>query len=305
MTDTKPTIGADSPGAGGDVLTHLDIKRMRRHQLRKRFFERKLAIVGLIASVGLVLLAVFAPWIAPFDPTKVDFEATFQAPSWDHWFGTDSLGRDYLSRVIFGARAAMQVGVGAVVLGFVIAVPIGLISGYFRGWTDAIIMRATDALLAFPFVILTIGFAVIFGPKLFIALIAIGISIVPRLVRVVRGEALSLREEEYVAAAVAGGARHRTILFRHILPNMRNTLLVQATVLIPVTIIIESTISFLGLGVQPPQPSWGVMLARAQTELSASAYLAIFPGLAIAAATISFNLFGDGLRDVLDPKDYR
>ena len=145
----------------------------------------------------------------------------------------------------------------------------------------------------------------IFGPKLEIALIAIGISIIPRLVRVVRGETLGLREEEYVAAAVASGARQRTILFRHILPNMRNTLMVQATVLIPVTIIIEAVISFLGLGVQPPQPSWGVMLSRAQTELGDAAYLAIFPGIAIATATISFNLLGDGLRDIFDPKDYR
>ena len=303
MTATEDQAGDIMPDDG--ATSGLDIKKMRRRQLRKRFFERKLAVIGLVMALSLIFVALFAEWIAPYDPTKVDFGATFQSPSWEHPFGTDSLGRDYFSRVLKGTTAAMQVGVGAVVLAFIIGVPIGLVSGFYRGWIDGIIMRVTDSLLAFPYVILTIGLAVIFGPKLEIALIAIGISIVPRLVRIVRGETLSLREEEYVAAAVASGAKQRTILFRHILPNMRNTLMVQATVLIPVTIIIEAVISFLGLGVQPPQPSWGVMLSRAQTELGDSAYLAIFPGLAIATATISFNLLGDGLRDVLDPKDYR
>ncbi len=303
MTAIKEPPDVNAAADGTDST--LDIKKIRRRQLRKRFFERKLAVIGLVMATSLIFVAFFAEWIAPYDPTAVDFENTFDSPSWEHWMGTDSLGRDYFSRVLKGTTAAMQVGVGAVVLAFLIGVPIGLVSGYYRGWVDAVIMRLTDSLLAFPYIILTIGLAVIFGPKLEIALLAIGISIIPRLVRVVRGETLGLREEEYVAAAVASGARQRTILFRHILPNMRNTLMVQATVLIPVTIIIEAVISFLGLGVQPPQPSWGVMLSRAQTELGDAAYLAIFPGIAIATATISFNLLGDGLRDIFDPKDYR
>ena len=288
--DVRPTTGAE-------------LRALRRRRLVRRFFRRKLAVIGLVAASLTMAVAVFAPLLAPYDPSAVDFANVFDAPSASHWLGTDELGRDVLSRIIFGSRAAMQVGVGAVALGFLCAVPIGLVSGYVRGWVDAVIMRIVDALLAFPFVILTIGFAAIFGPSLFLATVAIGISLVPGLIRIVRGETLALREEEYVAAAVANGAGTGTIMFRHLLPNMRNTLIVQATVLIPLSIIIESVVSFLGLGVQPPTPSWGVMLSRAQTELGTAAHLSVAPGVAILIATLAFNLLGDGLRDVLDPKD--
>jgi peptide/nickel transport system permease protein len=186
-----------------------------------------------------------------------------------------------------------------------VAVPIGLVAGYYRGWVDTVIARLTDVLLAFPFLILAVGLAAIFGPSLLNATLALGIAAVPPLVRIARGEALALREEDYVRAAVANGAGDAVIIGRHILPNMASTLLVQATVTIPAAIIGEAVLSFLGLGVQPPTPSWGVMLNSAQPWLSEAPSLAVYPGLAIVIAALAFNLLGDGLRDVLDPKTER
>ncbi len=186
-----------------------------------------------------------------------------------------------------------------------IAVPIGLIAGYYRGWVDSVISRVTDVLLAFPFLILAVGLAVILGPSLMNATIALGLGAAPGLIRVTRGETLALREEDYVRAAIANGAGDATILFRHIVPNMTSTLLVQVTVTIPAAIIGEAVLSFLGLGVQPPTPSWGVMLADAQSYLSLAPRLAVYPGLAIFLCALAYNLLGDGLRDVLDPRTTR
>ena len=226
-------------------------------------------------------------------------------PSGHHLLGTDELGRDQLSRVIWGARASIQAGVLATLLAMAVAVPIGLVAGYYRGWIDPVISRLTDVLLAFPFLILAVGLAAILGPSLLNATLAIGIGATPQLIRIARGEALALREEDYVRAAIANGASDPVVLGRHILPNMVSTLLVQATVTIPAAIIGEATLSFLGLGVQPPTPSWGVMLADAQSYLSQAPRLAVYPGLAILLCTLSFNLLGDGLRDALDPKTQR
>ncbi len=227
------------------------------------------------------------------------------SPSPPHPFGTDELGRDIFSRVIFGARASIAAGVLATVVAMVIAVPIGLVAGYYRGSVDMVIMRVNDALLAFPFLILAVGLAAILGPSLVNAALAIGLSYVPNVVRVTRGEVMALREEDYVEGAVANGANDVVILRRHILPNVMNTLMVQGTVLIPQAIIAESLLSFLGLGVQPPTPSWGVMLSSAQAYIDQAWWPALYPGLAIFVATLAFNLFGDGLRDVLDPKALR
>jgi peptide/nickel transport system permease protein len=199
----------------------------------------------------------------------------------------------------------MQAGVLATLVGMAIGVPIGLVAGYYRGWIDPVISRLTDVLLAFPFLILAVGLAAILGPSLLNATIALGVGVAPVLIRVARGEALALREEDYVRAAVANGAGDGTIIFRHIVPNMASTLLVQATVTIPAAIIGEAVLSFLGLGVQPPTPSWGVMLADAQSYLSQAPRLAVYPGLAIFLCSLSFNLLGDGLRDVLDPRTTR
>jgi peptide/nickel transport system permease protein len=283
----------------------LSPRARRRRLLVRRFLRRPFAVGGLVVALAFVLMAIFAPLIAPYDPNATDFEAILQTPSWEHLLGTDELGRDILSRIVYGARASIQAGVFATLLAIVFAVPIGLAAGYYRGWIDPVISRLTDVLLAFPFLILAVGLAAILGPSLLNATIALGLAALPGLVRVARGEALSLREEDYVRAAVANGAGDTRILGRHIVPNMTGTLIVQATVLIPAAIIGEAALSFLGLGVQPPTPSWGVMLADAQSYLTEAPRLALFPGLAIFFCSLSFNLLGDGLRDVLDPKTQR
>jgi peptide/nickel transport system permease protein len=278
----------------------------RRRRLRlRRFRRRPLAIVGLIVVLVFTVTAILAPLIAPYSASQTDFNAILAHPSREHLLGTDELGRDIFSRMVFGARASMLAGFLATLLAMAIAVPVGLVAGYYRGWIDPVISRITDALLAFPFLILAVGLAAILGPSLLNATIALGIGAVPGLIRITRGETLSLREEDYVRAAVANGGSDLTILGRHILPNMTSTLLVQATITIPIAIIGESVLSFLGLGVQPPTPSWGVMLASAQDFLDQAPRLAVFPGLAIAIAALAFNLLGDGLRDVLDPRTQR
>jgi peptide/nickel transport system permease protein len=278
--------------------------RTRRRVLR-RLRRRPMAVAGLTIATLFVLMALFAPLIAPYDPADTNFSAVLQAPSSAHIMGTDDLGRDVFSRVVYGARASLEAGVLATMLAMIIAVPLGLFAGYYRGWWDPVISRFTDVVLAFPFLIIAVGMAAIFGPSLRNVVVALGVTAVPWVVRVTRGEALALREQEFVRAAVANGAGDATILRRHLLPNMAGTLLVQATVWIPQAIIGEAVLSFLGLGVQPPTPSWGSMLSAAQPFISLDPWLAIFPGLAIFLATLSFNLLGDGLRDILDPKTQR
>jgi peptide/nickel transport system permease protein len=258
-----------------------------------------------VVVVVFVIVAIFAPLLAPSDPSTVNFSAVLQPPSWAHPMGTDDLGHDVLSRVIFGARASLEAGVLSTLLALVVGVPLGLAAGYFRGWWDPIISRLTDVALSFPYLILAVGLAAIFGASLTNVVIALGVGAIPWVVRVTRGEALALREQEFVKAAVANGAGDGTILGRHLLPNMASTLLVQATVWIPQAIIGEAVLSFLGLGVQPPTPSWGSMLSDAQPFILLDAWLAVFPGVAIFLATMSFNLLGDGLRDMLDPRTRR
>jgi len=287
-----------------DVVT-LSPRARRRRIRRRRFLRRPAAVGSLVVVAAVVFVAVFARWVAPYSPSETDFDAILSSPSRDHLLGTDDLGRDTFSRIVWGARASIMAGFFATVLAMIVAVPIGLAAGYYRGKLDTVIARVTDVLLAFPFLILAVGLAAILGPSLLNATLALGIAAVPPLVRIARGETLALREEDYVRAAVANGAGDATILGRHILPNMTSTLLVQATLTIPAAIIGEAVLSFLGLGVQPPTPSWGVMLNAAQPYLSMAPSLAVYPGLAIVITALAFNLLGDGLRDVLDPKTQR
>jgi peptide/nickel transport system permease protein len=288
-----------------DAVALPNPKSRRRRLLRKRFLRRPMAVAGLLVVIGFVVMAAAAPWLAPYPPGATDFNEILAKPSSEHLLGTDALGRDELSRLIWGARASMQAGFLATVLALMIAVPIGLVAGYYRGWVDTVVARVTDVLLAFPFLILAVGLSAILGPSLLNATIALGIGAAPGLVRVARGETFALREEDYVPAAIANGAGDTTIIFRHILPNMSSTLIVQATVTIPAAIVGEAVLSFLGLGVQPPTPSWGTMLQDAQSYLAQAPRLAIYPGLAIVLAALAFNLLGDGLRDIFDPRTTR
>jgi peptide/nickel transport system permease protein len=276
-----------------------------RRRVLRRVLRNPLAMVGLIVVVLAVLLAILAPIIAPFPYEATDFTAPApQPPSPHHWFGTDELGRDQFSRVLFGLRASVIVGAAAVILSVVIGVPLGLFGGFY-GWVDPIVSRFTDLLLAFPFLITAVGLAVILGPSLFSAVIALGVAQIPGMVRVTRGETLRLRGLDYVGASFANGAGDFTVLSRHILPNAVNAILVQATVYVPQAIVGEAVLSFLGLGVRPPTPSLGVMLSSAQSFYHDGPWMAVFPGVSIVVITLALNLLGDGLRDALDPKERR
>jgi peptide/nickel transport system permease protein len=279
-----------------------ELESPARRALR-RLFKRKGAVIGLVVLAVFILLALLAPLVAPYDPIATSWTLVRKPPSAAHWFGTDELGRDMLSRVIYGARASLLAGAISVTIALTIGVPLGLISGYRGGFFDALISRITDAMLACPFLILAIALAAFLGPSLADAMIAIGISATPVFIRLTRGQVMSVKVEDYVEAARAmGNPRWRIALF-HILPNILPALLVQATLSIAAAIIAEAALSFLGLGQQPPFPSWGSMLNAAQRFLSNAPWMAIWPGLAIFLVVLSLNLVGDGLRDALDPRE--
>jgi peptide/nickel transport system permease protein len=248
------------------------------------------------------VLALAAPLIAPFDPLATDWRLVRKLPSLQHLFGTDDLGRDVLSRVIWGARASLMAGLVSVSIALAVAVPLGLASGYFGGFIDGLLMRIIDAMLAIPFLVLAIALAAFLGPSLINAMIAIGIVQTPIFTRLTRGQALAVKHEDYIEAARAVGNPDRRILLRHILPNILPPILVQVTLAIAAAIIAEAGLSFLGLGQQPPTPSWGSMLNTARNFLSQAPWMAVWPGLAIFSLVLSFNLLGDGLRDALDPR---
>ena len=273
-------------------------------RLWRRMWRRPPAVVGAAVVLLFVGLALGAPWIARSDPQRSDYSRIRKPPSSANLFGTDDLGRDIFSRVVWGTRISMQAGVFSIVLAIAVGVPAGLLSGSRSGITDQLIMRLTDAWLAFPFLILAIGLVTIMGASLTNATVAIGLAATPTYIRLTRGLVLSTREDDYVQAARALGAGGLRTILCPVLPNIVSALLVQATVSIPAAIIAEAILSFLGLGVQPPTPSWGTMLNTAQQFLETAPWMAWWPGLAIFALTLSFNLLGDGLRDLLDPKDY-
>ncbi|MGL4437744.1 MAG: ABC transporter permease [Bosea sp. (in: a-proteobacteria)] len=254
--------------------------------------------------VGLFLaLALLAPLIAPFDPNKVNFLLIRKPPSALYWLGTDEIGRDILSRLLYGARASLMAGVVSVLIAVCIGVPIGLSAGWYGGWLDIIVSRITEALLACPFLILAIAFAAILGPSLTNAMIAIGLSAVPIFIRLARGQAISVKAEDYIEGARAVGVRDSVILIRHLAPNTLPPILVQSSLFMAQAIILEASLSFLGLGQQPPQASWGSMLNTAKNFMEQAPWMSISPGIAICLVVIGFNILGDGLRDALDPKE--
>jgi ABC-type dipeptide/oligopeptide/nickel transport system permease subunit len=277
-----------------------------RRRLVMPFGGRPLALIGAAGAFIVIFVAIFGPLLAPTGPNVADFNHTLAPPlTPGHLLGTDQLGRDVLSRLLYGARTTLEAGVFATLLGSAIGLPIGVVSGYFGGWLDMLIMRLIDVMLAFPFLLLAVGLAAISGPSLWNAVLALGVSNVPGVARIARGETLAVRELEYVQAAVVNGERDTAIMRRHVIPNVLSPVIVQTTVAIPGSIVGAAILSFLGLGVQPPTADWGAMLAQAEGYLNQSVWVGIFPGVAIFLAALSFNLLGDGVRDALDPRQRR
>ena len=302
MTDAladRLVADATMPGAGMPAPVAF---AGRRHWL-KRLLRRPTTVAALAVIAAFVVTAVFAPWIAPHDPLAANFSEVRKPPSATHWFGTDEIGRDVASRVVFGARASLLAGVVSVLISLAIGVPAGLLAGYAGGAIDMLLSRLTDALLACPFLILAIALSAFLGPSLTNAMIAIGISATPAFVRLARGTTLAVKAEDFVLAARAIGNAPWRVALRHVLPNIVPPLLVQATLAIAAAVIAEASLSFLGLGQQPPQPSWGSMLNSAKDYLDNAPWMALWPGLSIFLLVLSFNLVGDGLRDALDPRD--
>jgi peptide/nickel transport system permease protein len=269
----------------------------------RRLVRRKGAMAGLAVIVLFVALALLAPFVAPYDPAAQSWASVRKPPSVLHLLGTDDLGRDVLARIIFGARASLLAGVISVAIALAIGVPLGLLAGYVGGFIDALVSRITDAMLAIPFLILAIALAAFLGPSLQNAMIAIGITTTPIFVRLTRAQVMAVKVEDYVEAARAVGNPAWRVALVHVLPNILPSLMVQASLSIAAAIIAEAALSFLGLGQQPPAPSWGSMLNAAQRFLVNAPWMAVWPGLAIFVTVVSFNLLGDGLRDALDPRE--
>ncbi|WP_312402617.1 ABC transporter permease [Rhizobium sp.] len=277
----------------------------KRQQSRawKKMKRNRSALAGLIIVLFFAILAIAAPILPIADPIATSWGAIRKAPSAAHWLGTDDLGRDILSRMIYGAQASLMAGVVSVLIAVVIGVPFGLIAGYFGGWVDMVISRVTEALLAMPFLIMAIALAAFLGPSLTNAMIAIGLSAMPIFVRLTRGQVLAVKTEDYVEGARSIGLNHFDIMTRYILPNVFAPIIVQATLTVATAIIAEASLSFLGLGQQAPAPSWGSMLNTAKNFLSQAPWMTMWPGIAIFLVVIGFNLLGDGLRDALDPRE--
>ncbi|MFL6662903.1 MAG: ABC transporter permease [Rhizobacter sp.] len=274
-----------------------------RSRSRTNWKARRGALLGLAVVLVFVALAVFAPWIAPQDPIATSWSAIRKAPSAEHWFGTDEIGRDVLSRVVWGTRASLLAGAVSVAIALALGVPIGLLAGFAGGPVDMLISRITDAFLACPFLILAIALAAFLGPSLTNAMIAIGVSATPIFVRLTRGQVLNVKVEDYIEAARAIGNPPWRIAVRHVLPNVTAPLIVQATLATAAAVIAEASLSFLGLGQQPPAPSWGSMLNTAKNYVDNAPWMAVWPGLAIFLLVLGLNLLGDGLRDALDPRE--
>jgi len=256
---------------------------------------------GTIVAL-LIAVAVFGPYLAPYDPLALDLKARLQGPSTAHWLGADEFGRDVLSRLLYGARTSAWIAFATVAFSITLGLAIGIAAGYFRGWTDRLLMMVNDALLAFPGLLLALGFMAVFGASRWGIIVALGIAYTPVVVRVVRGTVMSIRESEYVEASQVMGNPEATTMIRHVLPNCAAPVLVLATTMFGWIVLSESALSFLGLGVPPPAPSWGNMLATGRPYIGQAPFLVIFPGLCISVTLLGVNMFGDALRDWLDPR---
>ena len=295
--------------ADGDVLpaeavgvARHDTPTLEYARLWRRFCRNKGAVFGLVVFLAIVFMALFADLISPYNPLVQNYARPMEGPSADHWLGTDSFGRDMLSRIIHGARIALVVGILAVLLAMVIGVTLGLISGYYGGLTDTIIMRLMDGLFAFPILILAIALMAVMGFGVRNVIIAVAIVSIAPFARVTRGDVLAVREEPYIEAAQLAGIGNRAIIWRHVLPNVLAPIIVQGALRVSAAIITESGLSFLGLGPPPPTPVWGSMIAEGRNFIVMAPHISTYPGIALMITVVGLNLFGDGLRDVLDPK---
>ncbi len=286
----------------GAVLALPAVVTTRRPSVLRRLLRRPPAVVALAVVAAFVVIAVAAPYVAPHDPIKMNYLAVRKAPSDVYRLGTDEVGRDVLSRLVWGARASLLAGVVPVTIALVVSIPLGLLSGCTGGWLDGLIMRITDAMLAIPFLIVAIALAAFLGPSLTNAMIAIGIAALPTFLRLARGTAMAITTEEYIEAARSLGCSRVRLAVRHVLPNIVAPLLIQSSLTAAAAIIAEASLSFLGLGQQPPAPSWGSMLNAAQRYLVQAPWIAIYPGLMIFGVVMSLNVLGDALRDALDPR---
>lgn len=269
----------------------------------RKFKQQKLAMWAGIFILLLIIIAIVAPWIVPFDPENYfDYDRLNEGPSWVHWMGVDALGRDIFSRIIMGTRISLAAGFISVALGAMIGTTLGLLAGYYEAWIDRIVMRLSDVLLAFPGILLAIGIIAILGPSMVNVIIAVAVFSVPAFARLVRGNTLALKNTVYVEAARSIGASDFSILFKHILPGTISPIVVYGTMRIGTSIITAASLSFIGLGAQPPTPEWGAMLNEARADMVLAPHIALFPALAIFFTVLAFNLLGDGLRDALDPK---
>lgn len=276
-----------------------------RRLLWLRFVHNKMLLAGSVIILIFVFMAILAPFITGYDPFKRDIRHRFAGPSWTHVMGTDQLGRDIFTRIMYGTRISMQVGLLSVLIGITGGLILGAISGYVGGLLDNLLMRLMDGFLAFPPLLLAIGLVAAAGPSLTNVAVVIGVVYIPRFARVMRSSVLAQREKEYVEAARAVGQSNFKIMWKHIGPNTLSPIIVLGTIIFALAIIIEASLSFLGVGVPPPAPSWGMMLDEGRRYMSNSSWLPVWPGLAISVTVLGFNLFGDGLRDYLDPRVYK
>ncbi|MDT2048386.1 MULTISPECIES: ABC transporter permease [Priestia] len=266
------------------------------------FSKNKGAVIGGIIILFYLLMALLAPILSIHDPYQIDLSKKLQSPSLEHWMGTDDKGRDILARILYGSRLSMGVGFAAVAFGAFFGIIMGLLAGYFGGWLDTLISRILDIMLAFPGILLALAIISALGPSLINVTFAVGIFSIPLFARIVRGSTLETKELEYIDAIRCLGASDRTIIFKHILPNILSPIIIQGSLRLATAILSAAGLSFLGLGAQPPSPEWGTMLSSGRDFLFSAPYIAIFPGLAISTLVLGFNLFGDGLRDALDPR---
>lgn len=286
-----------------DIKQKQETIRTPMSEFKRKFKKQTPAIIAGLFILFIVVIAILAPWIVPYDPENFfDYDKLNQPPSWEHWMGVDSLGRDIMSRIIMGARISLAAGFISVALGMIFGTVLGLLAGYYEGWIDRLVMRLSDVLLAFPGILLAIGVIAVLGPSMLNVIIAVAVFSVPTFARLVRGNTLSLKNMTYVEAARSIGASDFTILFKHILPGTISPIVIYATMRIGTSIITAASLSFIGMGAQPPTPEWGAMLNEARSDMVLAPHVALFPSLAIFFTVLAFNILGDGLRDVLDPK---